>query len=110
MIRSRIPVNYVSRGLKDIEFNPIAPLFRIRYLRYQLQMSQKAETRYWPDDEEVLNELVKMPIYRKVSRTRLRMVFEAIEDHRRGYRPGGREYAGTRVRRNTFWIEHRSLS
>jgi hypothetical protein len=69
-------------------------------------MSQTAETKYWPDDQEVLNELVNMPIYRKISRTRLRMVLEAIEDHRRGYRPGGNEYAGMRVPRNTFWIEH----
>ncbi len=69
-------------------------------------MSQTAETRYWPDSEEVLNELMKMPIYRKISRTRLRMVLEAIEDHRRGYRPGGNEYAGMRVPRSGFWIEH----
>jgi len=69
-------------------------------------MSQTAENRYWPDNEEVLNELMKMPIYRKISRTRLRMVLEAIEDHRRGYRPGGNEYAGMRVPRSGFWIEH----
>lgn len=69
-------------------------------------MSQTAETRYWPDNEEVLNELLTMPIYRKISRIRLRMVLEAIEDHRRGYRPGGNQYAGMRVPRNTFWIEH----
>jgi hypothetical protein len=69
-------------------------------------MSQTAETKYWPDNEEVLYELTKMPIYRKVSRTRLRMVLEAIEDYGRGYRPGGNEYAGMRVPRNGFWIEH----
>jgi hypothetical protein len=39
-------------------------------------------------------ELTKMLIYRKVSRSRLRMVLEAIEDYTRGYRPGGKEYAG----------------
>jgi hypothetical protein len=69
-------------------------------------MSQRAETRYWPDDNELLTELAKMPIYRKISRTRLRMVLEAIEDHQRGYCSSGKEYAGMRVRRNTFWIEH----
>ena len=47
-----------------------------------------------------------MPVYRKISRSRLRMVLEAIEDHGRGYRPGGKEYAGMRVPRNGFWIEH----
>ncbi len=69
-------------------------------------MSQTAEAKYWPDDDEVRNELMNMPIYRKISRSRLRMVLEAIEDHRRGYRPGGNEYAGMRAPRNTFWIEH----
>ena len=69
-------------------------------------MSQTAEAKYRPDDEEVQNELVKMPIYRRISRSRLRMVLEAVEDHRRGYRPGGNEYAGMRVPRNKFWIEH----
>ena len=69
-------------------------------------MSQTTETKYWPDDEEVRRELTSMPIYRKVSRARLRMVLEAIEDYMRGYRPGGQEYAGMRVPRNSFWIEH----
>ena len=69
-------------------------------------ISQKAEAKYWPDNEEVRNELAKMPIYRKLSRTRLRMVLEAIEDRERGYRPGGNEYAGMRVPRTGFWIEH----
>ena len=69
-------------------------------------MSQTAEARYWPDDEELERELLDWPIYLKVSRARLRMVLEAIEDHSRGYRPGGTEYAGMRAPRNTFWIEH----
>jgi hypothetical protein len=69
-------------------------------------MSQTAEAKYWPDNEEVSNELMRMPIYRKISRTRLRMLLEAVEDYRRGYRPGGNEYAGMRVPRSGFWIEH----
>jgi hypothetical protein len=68
--------------------------------------SQAAETRYWPDDDEMRSELTKMPIYRKISRSRLRMVLEAVEDYRRGYRRGGNEYAGMRVPRTGFWIEH----
>ena len=68
--------------------------------------SQTAEAKYWPNDTEMRSELTKMPICRKVSRSRLRMVFEANEDYRRGYRPGGDEYAGMRVPRNTFWVEH----
>jgi hypothetical protein len=68
--------------------------------------SQTAEAKYWPDDAEMRSELTKMPIYRKVSRSRLRMVLEAIEDYGRGYRLGGKEYAGMRVPRNAFWVEH----
>lgn len=67
---------------------------------------QTSEGKYWPDNEEVRNELTKMPIYQRISRSRLRMVLEGIEDHERGYRPGGNEYAGMRVPRNSFWIEH----
>jgi len=69
-------------------------------------MSQTTDAKYWPDDDEVKKELTSMPIYRKISRARLRMVLEAIEDHMRGYLPGGKEYAGMRVPRDTFWIEH----
>ena len=68
--------------------------------------SQTADAKYWPDDNEMRFELTKMPIYRKISRSRLRMVLEAIEDYRRGYRPGGKEFAGMRVPRNGFWVEH----
>ena len=69
-------------------------------------ISQTAEAKYWPDNEELRTVLASMPIYRKISRTRLRMLLEAIEDHARGYRPGGSEYAGMRVPRSAFWIEH----
>jgi Protein of unknown function DUF262/Protein of unknown function (DUF1524)/Restriction Enzyme Adenine Methylase Associated len=68
--------------------------------------AQNAETKYWPDDDEVQTELAKMPLYRKISRSRLRMLLEALEDHARGYCPGGKQYAGMRVPRNKFWIEH----
>ena len=37
---------------------------------------------------------------------RLRMVLEAIEDDRRGYCPGGKTFAGMRVPRDRYWIEH----
>ncbi|MCG3774328.1 MAG: hypothetical protein JW395_1147 [Nitrospira sp.] len=96
---TQVAAEMVSR-IKQAPPNPIDQALR-SYL-----MSQTAEAKYWPDDEEVLSELSKMPIYRKVSRTRLRMVLEAVEDYRRGYRPGGKEYAGMRVPRSSFWIEH----
>lgn len=69
-------------------------------------LSQTSEHRYWPDDEEVARELARLPIYRRVSRGRLRMVLEAIEDYQRGYHLGGKEFAGSRVPRGAFHIEH----
>ena len=50
--------------------------------------SQRSETAYWPDDDEVRGELGTMPVYRKLSRARVRMVLESIEDHWRGWIPG----------------------
>ena len=68
--------------------------------------SQRSEIAYWPDDQEVRRELMAMPIYKKLSRARLRMVLESIEDHWRGWIPGQTSAAGMRVRRESYAIEH----
>ena len=68
--------------------------------------SQRSEVGYWPDDDEVRKELESLPIYRKLSRGRLRMVLESIEDHWRGWGAGKTSAAGMRIRRNTYAIEH----
>lgn len=68
--------------------------------------SQRSEVGYWPDDEEVRRELGMMPIYRKLSRARVRMVLESIEDHLRGWVPGQVSAAGMRIRRDSYAIEH----
>ncbi|WP_334153808.1 GmrSD restriction endonuclease domain-containing protein [Tepidimonas sp.] len=68
--------------------------------------SQRSEVSYWPDDEEVRRELETSPVYRKLSRARLRMVLEAIEDHWRGWIPGQVSAAGMRIRRESYAIEH----
>lgn len=69
-------------------------------------LSQRSEVAYWPDDEEVRRELKTMPIYRKLSRARVRMVLESIEDHWRGWIPGQLSAAGMRIRRGSYAIEH----
>jgi hypothetical protein len=46
---------------------------------------QTSDSRYWPDDQEIREELRVLPAYRRLGRGRLRMVLEAIEDHRRGW-------------------------
>lgn len=67
---------------------------------------QKTETAYWPDDDEVRTELRTSAVYRRLSRGRLRLVLEAIEDHRRGWRDGKDGLGGERVARGKYAIEH----
>jgi len=68
--------------------------------------SQRSEVAYWPDDGEVRRELETLQAYRRLSRGRVRMILEAIEDHRRGWISGLESTAGMRIRRGTYAIEH----
>jgi len=68
--------------------------------------AQTAPSRYWPDDEEVSNELVNLLAYLRLRRGRLRMVLEAIEDFRRGWHDGAEGLGGERVARGKYHIEH----
>jgi len=60
---------------------------------------------YWPDDNEVREALNDAPAYTKYRRDRLRMVFEALEDARRGY-PDGNQLAMGPIVRGKGTIEH----
>lgn len=68
--------------------------------------SQRSEAAYWPDDDEVRREVKALPVYRKLSRARVRMLLESIEDHWRGWIPGQVSVAGMRIRRASYAIEH----
>src|SRR5262249_16711993 len=72
----------------------------------QFFRAQTSGSRYWPDDEEVRTELRTLLAYRRLSRARLRMVLEAIEDYERGWKDGQRGLGGERVARGSFAIEH----
>jgi len=61
---------------------------------------------YWPDNGEVRAELQTLAAYRRLSRARLRMVLEAIEDHERGWRGSATGFGGERVARGQYVIEH----
>ncbi|MBO0728490.1 MAG: DUF262 domain-containing protein [Acidimicrobiaceae bacterium] len=67
---------------------------------------QTAANWYWPDDNEVATSLRTLAAYRRLSRARLRMVLEAIEDHARGWRDDTARYDVERVTRGKFAIEH----
>lgn len=83
-----------------------APTAKIGQTLREYFASQNSEIAYWPDDEEVRKELTSLPVYRKLSRARLRMVLESIEDHWRGWIPGQVSAAGMRIRRASYAIEH----
>jgi hypothetical protein len=68
--------------------------------------AQTSSSRYWPDDKEVAVELTNLPAYLRLRRGRLRMVLEAIEDFRRGWRDGTEGLGGERVARGKYHIEH----
>ncbi len=68
--------------------------------------SQSSGSRYWPDDEELREELNSLLAYRRLGRGRLRMVLEAIEDHKRGWRDGRAALGDERVARGKYAIEH----
>lgn len=65
-----------------------------------LLAGQQADSRYWPDDATLSAAVREQPIYKNLSRPRLRMVLEAIEDSMRG--PLGE---GQRCPRN-LTVEH----
>ena len=69
-------------------------------------VSQTSDSRYWPDDNEIRDGLRVLPAYRRLGRGRLRMVLEAIEDHRRGWSGEQSGLGGERVPRGKFVIEH----
>lgn len=54
-----------------------------------LLAGQTADSRYWPDDKVLHQALDEQPLYTSITRPRLRMVLEAIEDSlRTGYGEG----------------------
>jgi len=67
---------------------------------------QTVASRYWPDDNEVTNELAGLLAYQRLRRARLRMVLEALEDHRRGWKGTAEGLGGERVARGKYHIEH----
>ena len=67
---------------------------------------QTGASRYWPDDKELRDELRTLMIYRRLSRGRLRMVLEAIEDYQRGWRGKHTPMGEERVARGKLAIEH----
>jgi hypothetical protein len=67
---------------------------------------QTGDSRYWPDDAELREQLPMLPIYRRIGRGRLRMVLEALDDRRRGFTNTQDGLGGQRADRGAWEIEH----
>jgi hypothetical protein len=68
--------------------------------------SQTAESTYWPDDDQIREQLKEFRIYRLIPRSRTRMILEALEDHARGYTRFRAGSAEQRCTRNSLTLEH----
>ena len=66
---------------------------------------QTSEPGYWPGDAELRRSLEGAPIYTNLSRARLRVVLEAIEDYKRGY-PSKNAHHEAPIIRGKCNIEH----
>jgi hypothetical protein len=62
---------------------------------------QTAESRFWPDDQKFIGDLLDLPLYRLLTRGRLRMVLETLEDDLRTPKTEQEHVA-----RGTLTIEH----
>jgi hypothetical protein len=67
---------------------------------------QTSAAAYWPDNAEIYNEVQTLLAYRRISRRRLRMVLEAVEDYQRGWKDSKSGLGGERVARGAYAIEH----
>jgi uncharacterized protein with ParB-like and HNH nuclease domain len=67
---------------------------------------QRSNSSYWPDDAEVKSYLYTRQIYRNLYRSRIRMILEAVEDHKRGWIGKEDSKSGVRVKRGSYTIEH----
>ena len=68
--------------------------------------SQTADSNYWPDDQDLARELDGAMVYKRLQQKRLRMIFESIEDHLRGWKGAAPAKGAERVRRGVLHIEH----
>lgn len=67
---------------------------------------QRSMSSYWPDDAEVNSYLTTRQIYRNLYRSRIRMILESLEDHKRGWVGEEVSKSGIRVKRGSYTIEH----
>lgn len=60
----------------------------------------------WPDDAMLQTELPQLLAYKRLKRSRLRMILEALEDEARGFVAGHARTAHARMTRHSSQVEH----
>ena len=89
-------ITQVRKSLGDVAGDTVE-----RFLR-----EKSVGSSYWPDDDEMRQEVLGLLAYTRLRRGRLRMVLEALEDHRRGWKGTAEGIGGQRVARGKYAIEH----
>jgi hypothetical protein len=104
---TRVTTKNYNRTIVDlITILRSAPVDDVHHQIRAFLARQLGDSVYWPDDAMVRQSLSRMPIYRRISRSRMRMVLEAIEDYLRGYGTGKQGFTGVRTPRGLYTIEH----
>ena len=67
----------LAKALYDNEPNNVASVMRVFF------QNQTADSRSWPTDKDLRNALMSLPLYRLLTRGRLRLILEAIEAYLR---------------------------
>lgn len=96
--------NVIAGLLRELSKNPreIAGDVTENFLQ-----SQVGPSNYLPGDTAVRPYITLNPMYRKLSRRRMRMILEAVEDHHRGFHSGTRNPLSEQpVSRDECTIEH----
>ena len=68
--------------------------------------SQVAESTYWPDDAQIIDQMRDFRMYKLIRGPRTRMILEALEDDARGYTRTRSGSAEQRCTRDTLTLEH----
>ncbi len=67
---------------------------------------QRGDATFWPDDKDIRSSLSVLPLYKRMSVSRNRMILEAIEDYLRGVGSHDKKFTEESVRRGVLSIEH----
>ena len=68
--------------------------------------SQVAESTYWPDDVQIIDQIRDFRMYKLIRVPRTRMILEALEDDARGYTRTRSGSSEQRCTRDTLTLEH----